>query len=56
LKSLSMASTSASLGVLGMKRPVILCMRCMLQGGRNCERGRAGVEEGEGDSATSGGR
>ena len=31
-KSLSMASTSASLGVRVMKRPVILCMRCILGG------------------------
>jgi len=31
VKSFSMASTSASLGVLVRKRPVILCMRCILR-------------------------
>lgn len=36
LKSCSMASTSASLGVLVRKRPVILCMRCILRGCSDC--------------------
>jgi hypothetical protein len=30
-----MASMSASLGVRGIKRPVILCMRCMVHDGSN---------------------
>lgn len=34
LKSFSMASTSASLGVLFRKRPKVRCARCIVQGGR----------------------
>jgi hypothetical protein len=35
LKSRSMASISASLGVLGRNRPVSRCMRCIVQAGVN---------------------
>jgi hypothetical protein len=35
LKSLSIASTSASLGVLFRNRPKVRCARCILQGSRN---------------------
>lgn len=46
LKSLSMASTSASLGVRVKKRPVNLCMRCILSGGQQLGGGQQ--EEGDG--------
>ncbi len=46
VKSCSIASTSASLGVLVRKRPVILCMRCILRcEGSNCVRRRVEQEE-----------
>jgi hypothetical protein len=41
LKSLSMASTSASLGVLFRKRPKVRCARCMLPAGRGNKQQRA---------------
>ena len=48
LKSFNMDSTSASLGVLVRKRPVILCMRCILRReGSNCVRGRPEVRRGQ---------
>ena len=36
LKSRSIASMSASLGVLGRNRPVSRCMRCIVQTDSNC--------------------
>jgi hypothetical protein len=51
VKSFSMASTSASLGVLVRKRPVILCMRCILQWD-DSDRVRRGPEVRRGQNDT----
>jgi hypothetical protein len=41
VKSVSMDSTSASLGALFRKRPKVLCARCIVQGGSNCVQQQA---------------
>jgi hypothetical protein len=52
LKSFNIASTSASLGVLVRKRPVILCMRCISRRkGSNCVRRRPEVRRGQNNTS-----